>query len=368
MSPTEDWRRGWSPRLGWAEKGLSSPAQLRKDLQDAALHPCPPLVVSLSPVPTEAAYEPPGLGDSLVHVAGRFSHVSRGGRKSGPLSRSKTKANMSWLLGRSALTWLGRPKGTWRGVWGTWLTGPAPPRAPGGKGHPEQWMAPRYSCKALEGVAHFLRWAFHLASTAQACSQQCTQGIFMEEVHASNSLSSSKLAAPAQKDLGAVNNSVWLRDFHFAGPCLPVPQGPARGWLPAPLRSALPLASQLLSAVLARGSVHAPPCTTSPPQPDTPSPVLPASPSPAPCLRLFSPSPSSLSATSPLLPRLSLPCSILSAFLSLSPLFIGSPLQPRRQSYCAACSLCLDWMVGECCLQGSLPAQGWQQLAAGLGY
>lgn len=87
----------------------------------------------------------------------------------------------------------------------------------------------------------------------------------MEEVHASNSLSSSKLAAPAQKDLGAVNNSVWLRDFHFAGPGLPIPQGLVRGWLPAPFRSAPPLASQLLSAALARSSMHAPPCTASPP-------------------------------------------------------------------------------------------------------
>ena len=160
---------------------------------------------------------------------------------------------------------LSHPHGTRRGLWGTWLTGPAPRRGPSGKGRPEQWTAPRCSCKALERVAHFLRWAFHLANTVQACSRQCTQGIFMEEVHASNSLSSSKLAAPAQKDLGAVNNSVWLRDFHFAGPGLPIPQGLVRGWLPARFRSAPPLASQLLSAALARSSMHAPPRTASPP-------------------------------------------------------------------------------------------------------
>lgn len=90
------------------------------------------------------------------------------------------------------------------------------------------------SCKELEGAAHFLHRAFHPANTAQTGSQQQqqqqqrhTRGIFMGEVHASNSLSSFKLAAPAQKDLGAVNNSAWLRDFHFAGPCSPIPQGPA---------------------------------------------------------------------------------------------------------------------------------------------
>lgn len=105
-----------------------------------------------------------------------------------------------------------------------------------------------------------------------------------------------------------------------------------------------------------------------PPQPSMPSPVLPSSPSPAPCLRLFSPSPCSLSAASPLSPRLSLPCSILSAFLSLPPLFIGSPLQRRRLSYCAACSLCLVWTVDEHCLEGSLPAQPWQPLAADPSY
>lgn len=87
----------------------------------------------------------------------------------------------------------------------------------------------------LEGVAHFLCWAFHLANSAPARWRQRARGIFMEEVHASNSLSSSKLATPAQKDLGAVNNSVWLRDFHFAGPGSLLPQGPARGCLPHPL-------------------------------------------------------------------------------------------------------------------------------------
>lgn len=252
------------------------------------MHPCPPPVVSLLLVPAEVGYEPPGLGGSLVHVAGRFSHVSRGGRESGPLSRSKTKANLSWLSGRSALTRLGCPSRTWWGAWGTWLAGPALPTAPGGKGHPKQWTAPWCSCTALRGVAHFLHWAFHLAKAAQACSQQCAQGIFMEEVHASNSLSSPKLAAPAQKDLGAVNNSVWLRDFHFAGPCWPVLQGPGCSLLFAPLLHLLPG-----SFPLARGS---PRCL---PQPSR---VLLTSPSPVPCLHLFSPSPCSLSAASPLSP------------------------------------------------------------------
>lgn len=102
---------------------------------------------------------------------------------------------------------------------------------------------PSVQLQALEGVAHFLRWAFHLANTTRACSRHCTQGIFMEEVHASNSLSSFKLAAPAQKDLGAVNNSVWLRDFHFAGPCSPIPQGSALLIAP-PLHTACPAPSR----------------------------------------------------------------------------------------------------------------------------
>lgn len=224
-----------------------------------SLHPCPPPAGSLPRVPAETAAEPPGLGDSLLHVAGRFARVSRGGRESGPLSRSKTKANPSWLSGRSSLTHSGAQTGRGRehgGPRSCPTQGSGWRRASQGTGSPSV---------QLEGVAHFLRWVFHLANSSPACSRQCAQGIFMEEVHASNSLSSSKLAAPAQKDLGAVNNSVWLRDFHFAGPGLLLPQGPARGWLPSPLLSFL---SSLSPAPRWRGAPHTrlpqprPPCFT----------------------------------------------------------------------------------------------------------
>lgn len=186
--------------------------------------------------------------------------------------------------------------------------------------------SPSVRLQALEGVAHFLCWAFHLANTTRACSRHCTQGIFMEEVHASNSLSSFKLAAPAQKDLGAVNNSVWLRDFHFAGPCSPIPQGSALRVAPRP-HTACPAPSRCAAGGPALPSpVLLLPCFTF-------SCFLPASfflHPPVLCLAAF-----------PLLPRPSLPSSILSAFLSLPPLFIGSALQQRRQSHCAPCSLSL---------------------------
>lgn len=194
-----------------------------------------------------------------------------------------------------------------------------------------------------------LHWVFHLANTAQARSRQRTQGIFMEEVHASNSLSSSKLAAPAQKDLGAVNNSVWLRDFHFAGPCSPLPQGPARGRLPL-LPSAAPLASPLLSAALPRCSPHVSPLTA--PQPILPLLRFTFSCSPP---ASFSPSPCSLSAASPAPPPV--PPMQHMKRVSLSAARIHwLPVQRRRQSYCAACSLGLHWPVAERCRKISASA------------
>lgn len=47
---------------------------------------------------------------------------------------------------------------------------------------------------------------------------------FIEEVYAFNSLSLSKPVV--QQDLGAVNNSVWLRDFHCFAAAGSVPTGP----------------------------------------------------------------------------------------------------------------------------------------------
>lgn len=128
------------------------------------------------------------------------------------------------------------------------------------------------SCKTLEGAARFLHWAFHLANAAQARSQQRTRGIFMGEVHASNSLSSFKLAAPAQKDLGAVNNSAWLRDFHFAGPCSPIPQGPAgAAWL----RRASPrLHPTAWRGACAHSCLSPPPCASLRARPRPPASLL----------------------------------------------------------------------------------------------
>lgn len=176
----------------------------------------------------------------------------------------------------------------------------APPRAPGGEGHPEEWTILLCSWKEL---LIFLCRAFHLANSSAARWRRRARGIFMEEVHASNSLSSSKLAAPAQKDLGAVNNSVWLRDFHFSGPGWLLPQG----CLPHPLR---------------RGAAHParPPCFTFC--------SLPAS---FLSISLFfvcaSPLPSPL-------PSPSLPCSTRSSFLPLPSLSIGSSQARRGQSRC----------------------------------
>lgn len=203
------------------------------------------------------------------------------------------------------------------------------------------------SCKGLEGAAHFLRRAFHPANAAQAGSQQQqqqqqrTRGIFMGEVHASNSLSSFKLAAPAQKDLGAVNNSAWLRDFHFTGPCSPIPQGPAgAAWLCRASPRLRPTPWGLCTLL-----PSPPPCPSLHAQPRPPASLL-HLPLLSACL-FFPPSPCSLSGGLPLLPRLSLPSSILSAFLSLPPLFIGSALQQRRQSHCAPCSLSSGWTAAE---------------------
>lgn len=179
----------------------------------------------------------------------------------------------------------------------------------------------------------------------------------MEEVHASNSLSSSKLAAPAQKDLGAVNNSVWLRDFHFSGPGLPLPQGPARGWLLAAPPCSSPLAPQLL--------------------PGSPSPILPASPS-APCLCLSSPSPCSLSWSPPPSPR----CPSHAAHQARFSLCLPHPLARlrQRQSHCAlqdgwtgmdtACTACACSGAaadGFCCQQFS-PSSLLQLLSITAGY
>lgn len=50
---------------------------------------------------------------------------------------------------------------------------------------------------------------------------------FNEEVYAFNSLSLSKPVI--QQDLGAVNNSVWLRDFHCSVAAGSVPTGPTPG-------------------------------------------------------------------------------------------------------------------------------------------
>lgn len=186
----------------------------------------------------------------------------------------------------------------WRGLQGTWprqgllVQGGIPSHA--GCSVQPQGTGRSYS---------LLRWVFHLANTAQARSRQRTQGIFMEEVHASNSLSSSKLAAPAQKDLGAVNNSVWLRDFHFAGPRSPIPQGPVGAGcllLPSRCSARFPAPFRRAAEMLpARVSPHRPPAPSSP---------FSASPSPAPRLHLFLHLPV-LCLPPPPLPRPSLPCS-----------------------------------------------------------
>lgn len=237
-----------------------------------------------------------------------------------------------------------------------WLTGPALPRALGGKGHPEQWTALGAAARHWKGLLVFSAGLF-IWLVQRRPAHGSARGIFMEEVHASNSLSSSKLAAPAQKDLGAVNNSVWLRDFHFAGPCSPIPQGLARGWPPIP-----PLASWLLPAALARGSVPVPPAL--------PPPALCAQPCP-PCFSCSLPA-SFLSISLffvcrlPRPPRPSLPCSISSALLSAS-LIHWLPSATAEAELLCCWLLCLGWTVGKRCLQGSLPAQGRQPLAAGPG-
>lgn len=53
------------------------------------------------------------------------------------------------------------------------------------------------------------------------------RGPFNEEVYAFNSLSLPKPVI--QQDLGAVNNSVWLRDFHCSAAAGSVPTGPTLG-------------------------------------------------------------------------------------------------------------------------------------------
>ena len=170
----------------------------------ARLAPCP------CPGPRGGRVRAAGAGEPACPCARQVLSRFEGWEGIWAPFQKQNKSKSEPALGaKRSLTQRGRPSGTLRGSTGDVAPGPTRPRGPGGKGDPEQHPAPRCSCQALEGAAHALCWASHLAAAARARSRQRARGIFMEEVHASNSLSSSELAAPAQKDLGAVNNSAW---------------------------------------------------------------------------------------------------------------------------------------------------------------